>query len=153
MKQCKNKHDFFEFMKQHGYQVRWTGERKYITYTCQNGMKCRDIKLHEEKYRKEEMGLEFESLKQKNAANIQKMEKATILTIVDSEQWTALINTVKNLNEQMNMNRQEVMITATEQNLDETKTAVENQAANLKMVLDTTSKSLTESIADQTEAL
>ncbi|MBQ9227464.1 MAG: relaxase/mobilization nuclease domain-containing protein [Eubacterium sp.] len=60
MKQCKNKHDFFEFMKQHGYQVRWTSERKYITYTCPNGMKCRDIKLHEEKYRKEEMTYEFE---------------------------------------------------------------------------------------------
>ena len=60
MKQCKNKHDYFEFMKKHGYQVRWTGERKYITYTCPNGMKCRDIKLHEEKYRKEEMNLEFE---------------------------------------------------------------------------------------------
>ena len=60
MKQCKNKHDFFEFMKKHGYQVRWTSERKYITYTCPNGMKCRDIKLHEEKYRKEEMTYEFE---------------------------------------------------------------------------------------------
>lgn len=59
MKQCKNKHDFFEFMKQHGYQVKWTDERKYITYTCPNGMKCRDIKLHEEKYRKEEMEYEF----------------------------------------------------------------------------------------------
>ena len=59
MKQCKNKHDFFEFMKQHGYQVRWTGERKYITYTCPNGMRCRCVKLHEEKYRKEEMEYEF----------------------------------------------------------------------------------------------
>ncbi len=60
MKQCKNKHDFFDFMKQHNYQVRWTNERKYITYTCPNGMKCRDIKLHEEKYRKEDMEYEFE---------------------------------------------------------------------------------------------
>lgn len=28
--------------------------------TCPNGMKCRDIKLHQEKYRKEKMELEFE---------------------------------------------------------------------------------------------
>ena len=60
MKTCKNKHEFFDFMKRHGYQVKWTGERKYITYTCPNGMKCRDIKLHEEKYRKEEMEYEFQ---------------------------------------------------------------------------------------------
>ena len=60
MKQCKNKHDFFEFMKQHGYQVRWTNDRKYITYTCPNGMRCRCVKLHEEKYRKEEMEYEFQ---------------------------------------------------------------------------------------------
>jgi hypothetical protein len=43
-----------------GYQVRWTAERKYITYMCPNGMKCRDIKLHEEKYRKEMMEREFQ---------------------------------------------------------------------------------------------
>lgn len=42
------------------YEVLWTDERKYITYTCPNGMKCRDIKLHQEKYRKEKMELEFE---------------------------------------------------------------------------------------------
>ncbi|MBQ9517794.1 MAG: relaxase/mobilization nuclease domain-containing protein [Eubacterium sp.] len=59
MKQCKNKHDFFEFMKKYGYQVKWTSERKYITYTCPNGMRCRCVKLHEEKYRKEEMEYEF----------------------------------------------------------------------------------------------
>ena len=60
MKICKNKHEYFDFMKRHGYQVKWTDERKYITYTCPNGMKCRDIKLHEEKYRKEEMEYEFQ---------------------------------------------------------------------------------------------
>lgn len=60
MKKCINKNEFFEFMKKHGYQVRWTKDRKYITYTCPNGMKCRDNKLHEEKYRKEEMEYEFQ---------------------------------------------------------------------------------------------
>ena len=99
------------------------------------------------------MSSKFDSLKQKNAANIQKMEQATNLTIVDSEQWAALINTVKNLNEQMNMNRQEVQITATEQNLNQTKQAVQDQTKNLKTVLDTASKSMTDSIAEQTEVL
>ena len=99
------------------------------------------------------MSSKFDSLKQKNAANIQKMEQATNLTIVDSEQWAALINTVKNLNEQMNMNRQEVQITATERNLNETKQAVRDQTKNLKTVLDTASKSMADSIAEQTEAL
>ncbi len=60
MKKCKTKKEFIDEMKKNGYEVLWTGERKYITYTCPNGMKCRDIKLHQEKYRKEKMGLEFE---------------------------------------------------------------------------------------------
>ena len=47
-------------MRQEGYGVRWKEQRKYITYTCPNGMKCRDNKLHEEKYRKEMMSREFE---------------------------------------------------------------------------------------------
>lgn len=60
MKQCKTKKEFIDEMKKNGYAVLWTDERKYITYTCPNGMKCRDIKLHQEKYRKEKMELEFE---------------------------------------------------------------------------------------------
>ena len=67
MKKCKNKNEFFEFMKKHGYQVRWTKDRKNITYTCPNGMKCRDSKLHEEKYRKEEMEYEFQIRKLEEA--------------------------------------------------------------------------------------
>lgn len=60
MKRAKTKQEFIDEMKRNGYQVLWTDERKYITYTCPNGMKCRDIKLHQEKYRKEKMELEFE---------------------------------------------------------------------------------------------
>lgn len=60
MKKCKTKKEFIDEMKRNGYAVLWTDERKYITYTCPNGMKCRDIKLHQEKYRKEKMELEFE---------------------------------------------------------------------------------------------
>ncbi|WP_289227134.1 relaxase/mobilization nuclease domain-containing protein [Parabacteroides goldsteinii] len=60
MKRAKTKQEFIDEMKKNGYEVSWTDERKYITYTCPNGMKCRDIKLHQEKYRKEKMEREFE---------------------------------------------------------------------------------------------
>ena len=60
MKRAKTKKEFLDEMKRNGYEVLWTEERKHITYTCPNGMKCRDIKLHQEKYRKEKMELEFE---------------------------------------------------------------------------------------------
>lgn len=60
MKRAKTKQEFIDEMNKNGYEVLWTDERKYITYTCPNGMKCRDIKLHQEKYRKEKMEREFE---------------------------------------------------------------------------------------------
>ncbi len=60
MKKAKTKKAFTDEMKRNGYEVLWTDTRKYITYNCPNGMKCRDIKLHQEKYRKEKMELEFE---------------------------------------------------------------------------------------------
>ena len=50
---------FIQLMELEGYQVNWSDTRKYITYTCPNGMKCRDNKLHEEKYLKEAMTNEF----------------------------------------------------------------------------------------------
>ena len=60
MERSGTREDFIREMEGLGYQVRWTAERKYITYMCPNGMKCRDIKLHEEKYRKEMMEREFQ---------------------------------------------------------------------------------------------
>lgn len=50
---------FISLMEAEGYQVRWTADRKYITYTTPGGDRCRDHKLHEEKYRKENMEYEF----------------------------------------------------------------------------------------------
>ena len=61
MKQAKTKKQFCYMMKQQGYNVRWEDNRKYITYTCPNGRKCRDNKLHGDKYRKENMEYEFET--------------------------------------------------------------------------------------------
>ena len=54
-----SKEDFINAMSIMGYTVTWTDDRKYITYQCPNKMKCRDIKLHNEKYLKGSMENEF----------------------------------------------------------------------------------------------
>lgn len=59
MKYAASKEEFISLMKSEGYEVRWTENRKNITYTTPTGMKCRDNLLHEEKYTKEAMEHEF----------------------------------------------------------------------------------------------
>ena len=59
MKYAADKNAFVSLMASEGYQVRWESSRKYITYTTPDGLKCRDNKLHEEKYCKEAMEHEF----------------------------------------------------------------------------------------------
>ncbi len=59
MKQAKSKKQFVFMMKQLGYGVRWEDSRKYITYTCPNGRRCRCAKLHGKKFSKEMMEHEF----------------------------------------------------------------------------------------------
>jgi len=59
MKYAADKDSFVSLMASEGYQVRWENNRKYITYTTPDGLKCRDSKLHEEKYCKEAMEHEF----------------------------------------------------------------------------------------------
>ena len=59
MKYAADKDAFVSLMVSEGYAVRWESTRKYITYTTPDGLKCRDSKLHEEKYCKEAMEHEF----------------------------------------------------------------------------------------------
>ena len=59
MKYAADKDAFVSLMASEGYAVRWEDTRKYITYTTLDGMRCRDKKLHEEKYCKEVMEHEF----------------------------------------------------------------------------------------------
>ena len=59
MKYAADKDAFVSLMESEGYAVRWESGRKYITYTTPDGMRCRDNKLHEEKYCKEIMEHEF----------------------------------------------------------------------------------------------
>ena len=59
MKYAADRDTFVSLMASEGYAVRWESGRKYITYTTPDGMRCRDNKLHEEKYCKEVMEHEF----------------------------------------------------------------------------------------------
>ena len=59
MKYAADKDAFVSLMASEGCAVRWESSRKYITYTTSDGLKCRDSKLHEEKYCKEAMEHEF----------------------------------------------------------------------------------------------
>ena len=59
MRYAVSKEHFIELMEMEGYEVKWKDTHKYITYTCPNGRPCRDIRLHDEKYLKENMEDEF----------------------------------------------------------------------------------------------
>jgi hypothetical protein len=59
MKKSQSKEDFIILMKRKGYEVKWTEERKDITFTCPNGMKCRGSRLHQERFKKENIENEF----------------------------------------------------------------------------------------------
>ena len=59
MKYAADKDAFVSLMESEGYAVCWESSRKYITYTTPDGLKCRDNKLHEEKYCKEAVEHEF----------------------------------------------------------------------------------------------
>ena len=67
MNRSGSRADFIREMQRLGYGVTWTDERKYITFTCPNGMKCRDIRLHDEKYLKGVLEYEFTIRKQLTA--------------------------------------------------------------------------------------
>jgi hypothetical protein len=62
MKQSRTKAEFIEKMRKQGYGVNWQDSRKYITYETPDDKKCRDNKLHDEKYLKENMEAYYEEL-------------------------------------------------------------------------------------------
>ena len=68
MEQSASREGFIALMQKKGYQVLWTEERKHITFTCPNGMKCRGSRLHHEKYAKENFENEF-AIRQQLAAD------------------------------------------------------------------------------------
>ena len=64
MAQAGDRLEFCDILASVGYSVTWTDERKYITFTCPNGRKVRDNKLHDNKYTKENLEYEFRIRKQ-----------------------------------------------------------------------------------------
>ena len=59
MRYAGTREEFITLMRTEGYDVRWQDSRKSITYTTLGGMKCRDDRLHDERYLKEAMEHEF----------------------------------------------------------------------------------------------
>ena len=59
MKKCGSKKEFIRKLKEKGYSVRWEPQQKTMTYTCPNGRKVRDNKLHDIRFMKEAMENEF----------------------------------------------------------------------------------------------
>ena len=56
---ARDREHFIRLMEYSGYEVKWTADRKNITYTTPDGHKCRDNKLNGIKYLKEVMEYEF----------------------------------------------------------------------------------------------
>ena len=60
MRCAGNREEFLVLLRSEGYDATWADRRKNITYTTPDGRKCRDNKLHIEKYLKENMEAEFD---------------------------------------------------------------------------------------------
>ena len=60
MRCAGSREEFLALLRAEGYDAAWRDSRKNITYTTPDGRKCRDNKLHIEKYLKENMEAEFE---------------------------------------------------------------------------------------------
>ena len=50
-----SRESFIANIEQESYEVIWTDARKYITFVCPNGRKCRDKSLHDETFLKENL--------------------------------------------------------------------------------------------------
>ncbi len=59
MRCAGNREEFLILLRSEGYDATWTDGRKNVTYVTPDGRKCRDSKLHIEKYLKENMEAEF----------------------------------------------------------------------------------------------
>ena len=77
MRCAGNREEFLVLLRSEGYNATWTDGRKNITYTTPDGRKCRDNKLHIEKYLKEKMEAEFGyRTENDNTRNVDAAQKA-----------------------------------------------------------------------------
>ncbi len=59
MGHSSTKEEFIEYMREHGYDVRWDDRHKYITFTSPEGYKARDNKLFDERFLKDNLEVYF----------------------------------------------------------------------------------------------
>ena len=77
MRCAGNREEFLVLLRSEGYNATWTDGRKNITYVTPDGCKCRDSKLHIEKYLKENMEAEFGyRTENDNTRNVDAAQKA-----------------------------------------------------------------------------
>ena len=77
MRYAGSREEFLALLRSEGYDATWTDSRKNITYTTPEGRKCRDSKLHIEKYLKENMEAEFGyRTENDNTRNVDAAQKA-----------------------------------------------------------------------------
>jgi len=73
----KNKDDFILNMNDFGYGVSWEDSHKRITYTTPDGKRCRDNKLHDNRYLKEEMEFGFRKIEENTRTNTSRTTNIT----------------------------------------------------------------------------
>ena len=77
MRCAGNREEFLALLRAEGYDATWTDARKNITYITPDGCRCRDNKLHIEKYLKENMEAEFGyRTENDNTRNVDTAQKA-----------------------------------------------------------------------------
>ena len=77
MRYAASREEFLALLRSEGYDATWTDSRKNIIYTTPDGRKCRDNKLHIEKYLKEKMEAEFGyRTENDNTRNVDAAQKA-----------------------------------------------------------------------------
>ena len=77
MRCAGSREEFLILLRSEGYDATWTDSRKNITYVTPDGRKCRDNKLHIEKYLKENMKAEFGyRTENDNTRNVDAAQKA-----------------------------------------------------------------------------
>ena len=77
MRCAGSREEFLILLRSEGYDATWTDSRKNITYTTPDGRKCRDNKLHIEKYLKGNMEAEFGyRTENDNTRNVDAAQKA-----------------------------------------------------------------------------
>ena len=136
MRCAGNREEFLILLRSEGYDATWTDSRKNITYVTPDGRKCRDNKLHIEKYLKENMEAEFgyrtENDNTRNVDAAQKlMDEAQRLepsVMVTERNWSALLEMQDRLFRQQMQLDADLKTLLTKQDAQETLTEMQMSA-------------------------